>query len=116
MLSVDHINCIDKLFDYFPDVVEKVNNMLNKQMQNKKEEKEQSIKRIDRKEKENLERLERQSKKEVEEKNIRMPEENVSTPVVKPRKSKIYKQPIENYEFEYDETDGEDEYLDDENE
>ena len=45
-----------------------------------------------------------------------MPEENVSTPVVKPRKSKIYKQPIENYEFEYDETDGEDEYLDDENE
>lgn len=114
---MDHINCIDKLFDYFPDIVDKVNAMVNKQMQNKKEEKEQNIKRIDRKEKENIERLEKQKNKENNE-SIKMPtsDENVSTPVVKPRKSRIYKQPIETYEFEYDETDGEDEYLDDENE
>lgn len=97
LLSVEHINCIDKLFDYFPDVVEKINQMLNKKMQNKKEEKEQEIKKIERKEREN---------------NLKQ-NENINATVVKPRKTKYNKQ-VDPYEFEYDETENQDNYMDEE--
>lgn len=115
LLPVDHVNCLDKLFDYFPDIIEKVNAMINKQMQNKKEEKEQNIKRLDRKEKENLERIEKlKNKNDDISVKVQMPEDTVSTPVVKPRKNKLHRQqPLETYEFEYDETDGEEDYMDD---
>ena len=63
---------------------------------------------MDRKEIENMERIEQQK--------VQVQEESVSTPVVKPRKNKIHKQPVETYEFEYDENDGEEDYTDDENE
>ena len=36
LLPVDHSSCLDRLLDYVPDLIEKVNAMLNKQMQNKK--------------------------------------------------------------------------------
>ena len=36
LLPVDHSSCLDRLLDYVPDLIEKVNSMLNKQMQNKK--------------------------------------------------------------------------------
>ncbi len=39
LLPVDHTSCIDKLLDYMPDLMEKANNLMNKAMQNKKEEK-----------------------------------------------------------------------------
>ncbi len=39
LLPVSHTSSIDRLLDYVPDLIEKVNNMLNKQMQNKKDEK-----------------------------------------------------------------------------
>lgn len=39
LLPVDHESCLDKLLDYMPDLVEKANNLINKSMQNKKEEK-----------------------------------------------------------------------------
>ena len=39
LLPVDHDSCLDKLLDYMPDLVEKANNLINKSMQNKKEEK-----------------------------------------------------------------------------
>lgn len=107
LLPVDHTTCWDRLFDYVPDLIDKVNIMLNKQMQNKKEAKEQEIKRMDRKEKE-------QEDRKVKEQIVKTQaqENNISTPVVKPRKNKMHKQPIETYEFEYDETDGEEDYMD----
>ncbi len=40
LLPVCHSSAVDKLLDYMPDAIDKVNNLLNKQMQNKKEENE----------------------------------------------------------------------------
>ena len=48
LLPVDHSSCLDRLLDYVPDLIEKVNAMLNKQMQNKKEEKVQDDRRKER--------------------------------------------------------------------
>lgn len=39
LLPIDHDSSIDKLLDYMPDLVEKANNLINRTMQNKKEEK-----------------------------------------------------------------------------
>ena len=39
LLPVSHSSAVDKLLDYMPDAIEKVNNLINKQMQMKKEEK-----------------------------------------------------------------------------
>ena len=39
LLPVCHSSAVDKLLDYMPDAIEKVNNLINKQMQIKKEEK-----------------------------------------------------------------------------
>ncbi len=38
LLPVDHTSAVDKLLDYMPDLVEKTNNLINKSMNNKKEE------------------------------------------------------------------------------
>lgn len=38
LLPVDHTSAVDKLLDYMPDLVEKTNNLINKTMNNKKEE------------------------------------------------------------------------------
>ena len=110
LLPVDHSSCIDRLLDYVPDLMEKLNCMFNKQMQNKKEEKQQEEKR---KEKEfNREKELREIKlKEQQESKKVIPEENVSTPVVKPKRNKMHKS-TETYEFEYDESDGEEDYQD----
>ena len=39
LLPVNHFSAIDKLLDYMPDLMEKANSIMNKSMQNKKEEK-----------------------------------------------------------------------------
>ena len=39
LLPVNHTSSIDKLLDYIPDLVEKANSIIDKTMQNKKEEK-----------------------------------------------------------------------------
>ena len=39
LLPVSHTSAIDKLLDYMPDAIDKVNTLINKQMQIKKEEK-----------------------------------------------------------------------------
>ena len=43
LLPVNHSTSLDKLLDYIPDLFEKVNNMANKCMQNKKEQTEKII-------------------------------------------------------------------------
>lgn len=60
LLPVNHASSIDKLLDYVPDLIEKVNTMLNKTMQNIKEEKAQEKK----------EKKEEEKKKEEEQKRF----------------------------------------------
>ena len=102
LLPVEHCSAIDRLLDYVPDLIDKVNAMLNKQMQNKKEEKAQEDRR---KEKERQE--EREDKKQAMQ-NIT---DTSAQPQVKPKKNIKYHKPV-SYEFEYDETDYDD-YRDD---
>ena len=44
LLPIEHCSSVDRLLDYVPDLMEKVNSLLNKTMQNKKEEKKEEIK------------------------------------------------------------------------
>ena len=96
LLPVDHNSCIDRLLDYVPDIIDKVNSMLNKQMQNKKEEKMQDERRRERERKELKE-----TKEAIEE--ARKSQEAATQTTVKPRKNTKVHKPIESYEFEYDE-------------
>jgi uncharacterized spore protein YtfJ len=96
LLPVSHSSTIDKLLDYVPDLMEKTNNILNRQMTNKKEEKKDEEKR---KERERREQKEERNQMEEENNTIIIP----NTAKVQPRKAKMSK-----YEFEYDETEEDD--------
>lgn len=98
LLPVDHNSCLDRLIDYVPELMEKLNTMMNKQMQNKKEEKVQEMKI---KEKEITQKKQKEDDKN---KDTLIIEENITT--VKPKKSNKAHKPVEDYEFEYDETEG----------
>ena len=54
-MPVNHSSAIDKLLDYIPDLMEKVNATLNKQINNKKEEKREEEHRIEKQRKEGKE-------------------------------------------------------------
>lgn len=101
LLPVDHSSTLDRLLDYVPDLIEKVNSMLNKQMQNKKEEKIEAAKR---KEKE-IEDVRESTKQMMQSTEDSKNNENKVQTQVKPKKNIKYHKPIESYEFEYDETD-----------
>lgn len=94
LLPVSHSSTLDKLLDYVPDLMDKANNILNKQMNNKKEEKQNEEKRKERIRREEKERAPQVY--EEENTNIIMPNTNK----FQPKKAKPAK-----YEFEYDETD-----------
>lgn len=110
LLPVNHSSAIDKLMDYVPDLMEKVNCYLNKTMQNKKEEKKEEAKRMDREHKEAKETIE----------NLTETIQNASR--IRPRRSKMghtqittnNPQPPVDYEYEYDETDDKENYNEDE--
>lgn len=109
LLPVNHSSTLDRLLDYVPDLIEKTNNILNKQINNKKEEKQNEEKRKERERRE--EKEERKQKNNSENIEIRTPytepEESTiiipNTTKVQPKKAKVQR-----YEFEYDETDEED--------
>lgn len=88
LLPVNHASAVDKLLDYMPDLVEKANILMNKAMQNKKEEK-------------NKERAEQ---KKVEQNNASTIQENIQETVAKtrPRRNRDLKHTT--YEVEYDQT------------
>ena len=108
LLPINHSSAIDRLLDYVPDLIEKTNNILNKQMNNKKEEKQNEEKRKERERRQ--EKEERKQNRSSEEIELRTPyiEPEQSTIIipnttkVQPRKAKMQK-----YEFEYDETENE---------
>ena len=100
LLPVNHSSAIDKLMDYVPDLMEKVNSYLNKTMQNKKEEKKEEAKRA--------EREHREAKETID--NLTETIQNVNR--IRPRRNKLghnqanaVQQPVVpvDYDYEYDE-------------
>ena len=128
LLPVEHNSCFDRLIDYVPEVMEKINSMINKQMQNKKEEKDREFKAKDKEQEMKIkeyQKKENKLSKEIKEeknKNIKnksiddinneknndgdefITEENIITTVKPKRSAKIRKPSIEEYDIEYDET------------
>ena len=88
LLPVNHCSTVDRLMDYVPDLIEKTNNLLNRQITNKREDKKNEEKRKDR------ERREERQEQQVED-EINIPNINK----IHPKKVRPPK-----YEFEYDET------------
>lgn len=105
LLPINHSSALDRLLDYVPDLIEKTNNILNKQMNNKKEEKQNEEKRKERERREEREERKQSYHTENIDADIKYnePEQNTiiipNTTKVQPRKAKMQK-----YEFEYDET------------
>lgn len=79
LLPVCHSSAVDKLLDYMPDAIDKVNNLINKQMQMKKEEK---------------------AKEQTSSKESKAEKSN-ATSKTRPRRNRIRNN--ETYEYEYNE-------------
>lgn len=100
LLPVNHSSAVDKLLDYVPDLVEKTNNLINKEMANRKEEKKQEEQR-----RKQQEKKEEKEKQEITENHYVQPTAENNTIIVpnttklRPKRGKIAK-----YEYEYDET------------
>ena len=98
LLPVNHSSSLDKLLDYVPDLIEKTNNIMNRCMQNKKEQTNQILKEMQKKHDKNMKK-QQDDKKEIERK--------IDESTKKITESNKEKSKIENdteYEFEYDET------------
>ena len=91
LMPVNHTSSLDKLLDYMPDLIEKTNNMMNRCIQNKKEETQKILRDMQKRHQENLQKQEK-SEKEVKNK-------------IEKETKKVEKvfEPDETYEFEYDE-------------
>lgn len=98
LLPVTHCSVVDRLLDYVPDLMEKMNSYMNKSMQNKKEEKKEEAKRIERERKEAKETIQ----------DLAETVQNINR--IKPKRNRIQKP--QTYEFEYDEVDNFDELED----
>ena len=81
LMPVNHSSCMDRLLDYVPDLMEKVNCMMNKHMKCKKEQTEDIINQIKK----------NSGKENVVKKDVKKPESKVDT----------------TYEFEYDQMEDE---------
>ncbi len=93
LLPIEHCSSVDRLLDYMPDLMERVNNFLNKSMQNKKEEKKEEERRREREKKELKETLDDMAEQQTTIINK-----------TRPRRSRVQRPDI-TYEYEYDETD-----------
>ena len=89
LLPVNHSSAMDKLLDYVPDLVEKTNSVINKQMQNKKEEK---------KEEQKMNQKIIQNMTDRANKNS-----NVARPQRRTKPERVIPEPETSYEFEYEE-------------
>lgn len=95
LMPVNHTSSLDKLLDYVPDLIEKTNSMMNRCMQNRKEETQKILKEMQKKHDKNMKK-EEEDKKAIENK-IEQEVEKVKN-TKKPKKEEV------TYEFEYDET------------
>ena len=94
LLPVSHSSAIDRLLDYVPDLLEKANAILNKQMNYKKEEKKEEGRRLERQRREEKEERKEQDRRKEENATIIVP----NTTKLHPKRNKAIK-----YEFEYEE-------------
>lgn len=99
LLPIEHCSSVDRLLDYVPDLMEKVNSLLNKTMQNKKEEKKEEMK--------NKEKARRELKETLD--DLADTENNNIISKTRPRRTRVTRNeniiPQNEYEYEYDETD-----------
>ena len=95
LMPVNHTSSIDKLLDYMPDLIEKTNAIMNRCMQNKKEETQKILKEMQNKHNKSMKK-EEEDKKTIEKK--------IEKEVEKVNKVKEPEGQEETYEFEYDET------------
>ena len=93
LMPVNHSSSLDKLLDYVPDLLEKTNNMMNKHLQNKKEETQKILKDMQKKHDQNM------KKQEDDKKNI---ENKIEKEIKKVKEEAIQKDNQEDYEIEYD--------------
>lgn len=92
LMPINHSSSLDKLLDYIPDILEKTNNMMNRCIQNKKEETSKILKEMQKKE-----QKQSKNKGKVEEKIDKITEK--ANQIKENNENKD-----ETYEFEYDET------------
>ncbi len=97
LIPVNHSSSIDKLLDYIPDLIEKVNSTMNRCIENKKEETEKIIKKM-----ENRMNNEQDTKEKAQ-------KETTEKIVKKVEKTKEETPDQVTYEYEYDETSNDDE-------
>ena len=98
LMPVTHTSSLDKLLDYVRDLLQKTNNIMNRCIQNKKEQTKEILKDMQKKHDKSMKKMQ-DDKKEIE----RKIEENSK----KIKKNKEENNKIEDdidYEFEYDET------------
>lgn len=96
LLPVNHSSSLDKLLDYMPDLIEKANNMMNRCIQNKREE---TLKIIN-----EMKKKEETKKKESENKPKKRNANVKKTHKVDLNKDNDEDDGVEEIEFEYDET------------
>lgn len=102
LMPVNHSTSLDRLIDYIPDLMEKTNNMMNRCLQNKKEQTEKIINQMSKKNK--------QEQNEEVAKTIAKQEEKVEKAAKKVEETKKKKPEEEiTFEYEYNETEDEDE-------
>ncbi len=83
LMPVNHSSCMDRLLDYIPDLMEKLNCMMNKHIKTKKEQTEDIINKI----------KENNNKEKNEKKEVKKPKEDIKEETT--------------YEFEYDQMEDE---------
>ena len=92
LLPVEHCSAIDRLLDYVPDLMEKANIILNKNIQNKKEEMK------------NQEKIKNQVKEILEKDELEQQKENNIQVKARPKYTKVHRPEPIDYEYEYDES------------
>ena len=92
LLPVEHCSAIDRLLDYVPDLMGKANIILNKNIQNKKEEMK------------NQEKIKNQVKKILEKDELEQQKENNNQVKARPKYTKVHRPEPIDYEYEYDES------------
>ena len=92
LLPVEHCSAIDRLLDYVPDLMEKANIILNKNIQNKKEEMK------------NQEKIKNQVKEILEKDELEQQKENNNQVKARPKYAKVHRPEPIDYEYEYDES------------
>ena len=97
LLPVNH-SSLDKLLDYVPDLIEKTNNIMNRCIQNKKEQTNQILKEMQKKHDKNMKK-QQDDKKEIERKI-----DESTKKITENNQVKVNTENDTDYEYEYDET------------